>query len=108
MRLLLFQGGGEVVSHGLSLPIPRPVVGLVLLLGWLLWRGEVDENTDTVARAFSQHLGLLFIPAAVGVVAYWPTLLANWAPVGVGLLVSVVVAISVTALVLKLLGGKPQ
>lgn len=33
--LLVFQSIGEVLSRGLSLPLPGPVVGLVLLLAGL-------------------------------------------------------------------------
>jgi len=93
--ILIFQGLGEIISKVLGLPIPGPVIGLVLLLATLLIRGKIDPDLDIVASAFAQHLGLLFIPAAVGVVMFVPKLAA------VVLIVSVGLAVAVTSLCLK-------
>ena len=67
VRILLFQGIGEVIGH-FALPlVPGPVIGLVLLLAFLIWRGAVPDGVELVASAFLRYLGLLFVPAAVGV-----------------------------------------
>ena len=81
VQILLFQGLGEIVARFFLPLIPGPVIGLVLLLAWLRVRGSVPASVDLVATAFSQHLGLLFVPAA--------------------LVVSVVATMAVTALVLR-------
>jgi len=101
VQLLLFQGLGELVSKFLLPSIPGPVIGLVLLLGFLLVRRRVGPSLEVVAATFSQHLGLLFIPAAVGVVMFLPQLREHAGAVMVALVVSVVATIAVTALVLK-------
>lgn len=103
VRILLFQGIGELVSHFLLPWIPGPVVGLVLLLGWLAARGRVHPDLDAVAGALVQHLGLLFVPAAVGVVMFWPQLREHALAVAVALTASAVATIAVSALVLKVL-----
>jgi holin-like protein len=103
--LLLFQGLGELISRFAIPFIPGPVVGLVLLLAWLQVRKAVPEPVDLVASALVKHLGLLFIPAAVGVVIYWPQIRSHALAVAVALLVSVVMTIAVTALVLKRVAG---
>ena len=36
-----FQGAGEIVFRLISLPIPGPVIGLVLLLAFMIRRGKV-------------------------------------------------------------------
>lgn len=71
--LLLCQLAGEVIARMLSLPVPGPVVGLVVLcimLAVRLYRkAELEE--ESVARTadgFLAVLGLLFVPAGVGVV----------------------------------------
>jgi putative effector of murein hydrolase LrgA (UPF0299 family) len=107
VQILLFQGLGELVAKFLLPLIPGPVIGLVLLLAWLRLRGRVPDAVDSVATAFSQHLGLLFIPAAVGVVMFWPQLRAHALAIGVALVVSVVATMAVTALVLRALAGDP-
>jgi holin-like protein len=103
--LRLFQGVGELVSRFAIPFIPGPVIGLVLLLAWLQLRRGVPEPVDLVASTLVKHLGLLFIPAAVGVVIYWPQIRSHALAVGAALLVSVVMTIAVTALVLKLVAG---
>ncbi len=100
VQILLFQGLGELVAKFLLPLIPGPVIGLVLLLAWLRIKGAVPESIDFVATAFAQNLGLLFIPAAVGVVMFWPQLRNHVWAIGAALLVSVVATMAVTALVL--------
>jgi holin-like protein len=103
VRILLFQGLGEGVAHFFLPLIPGPVIGLVLLVGFLALRRSVDPSLDELATAFSRHFGLLFVPAAVGVVMFWPHLKAHAVAIAVALIASVVLTIAVTALVLKAL-----
>lgn len=102
VQILLFQGLGEVISRWLIPSLPGPVIGLVLLLAVLLIRGRVDPALEFVAAGFSQNLGLLFVPAAVGVVLFLPQLQASWLAVSAALVVSVVATLAVTAIVLRL------
>lgn len=105
VQILLWQGVGELVSHFLLPMIPGPVFGLALLLLFLLVHGEVPESMALVSNAFSQHLGLLFIPAATGVVLFLPQLQAHAMAVLVALLLSVILTVAVTALVLRALSS---
>jgi putative effector of murein hydrolase LrgA (UPF0299 family) len=102
VRILFFQGLGELVSHFLLTLIPGPVVGLVLLLGWFTVRKGIAPEVDTVATALVQNLGLLFVPAAVGVVMFWPQLRAHAGAIAAALVVSAVLTIAVSAWVLKI------
>jgi putative effector of murein hydrolase LrgA (UPF0299 family) len=103
VKLLLFQALGELISNFLIPFIPGPVIGLVLLLAFLVIRQRLPEDIDLVGSTVLQHLGLLFIPASVGVILYLPILKANaWAVLGT-LVVSVVATIAVTGGLLKLL-----
>jgi holin-like protein len=104
--LMLFQGLGELISKGLALTIPGPVIGMGCLLAVLLVKREVDGDLAAVSAAFSQHLGLLFVPAAVGVVSFLPVLNAYGWAVALVLLLSVAITIVATALVLRLSGPK--
>jgi holin-like protein len=106
VQILLFQGLGELGSHFLLPTLPGPVIGLVILLAFLIIKGKVNPSLDFVATGFSQNLGLLFVPAAVGVVLFLPQLKAHWFAVSIALLVSVAAAIAVTALVLKLMSRR--
>ncbi len=102
VQLLLFQGLGEVISKLLGLPIPGPVVGLILLLTTLLIRDKLDPDLDMVATGFTQNLGLLFIPAAVGVVMFIPQLAEYGLTIAVILVLSVGLSVAASAITFKL------
>jgi len=108
VQILLFQGLGELITHFLLPLIPGPVIGLILLLGFLALRKGVNASLDQVAITFSQHFGLLFVPAAVGVVMFWPYLKAHAVAIAAALVASVILTIAVTALVLKALSRGPR
>ena len=101
IMLLGFQGVGEIFSRLLWLPVPGPVMGLVLLLAFLLWRGKVDAPIDQVSSALTKHLGLLFVPAAVGVVMFWPQHKTHFLAVSVALTVSVIATLAASAAILR-------
>jgi holin-like protein len=66
--LLLCQLAGTVVQQATGLPLPGPVMGLVLLLGILAWQGGPSATLRDTAQGLLKYLGLLFVPAGVGVV----------------------------------------
>lgn len=106
IQILLFQGLGELASKFVLPFLPGPVIGLVLLLIWLTIKKEINTSLAIVGDGLSQYLGLLFVPAAVGVVLFLPQLKENAASIICALLGSVVLAIGASALVLKIFGGK--
>jgi holin-like protein len=106
VQIFIFQTLGEFLSK-FALPfIPGPVIGLVFLLVFLSLRGHVPASIDLVGSNILQHLGLLFIPASVGVVLYLPILQANAWTIAAALVVSVIATIAVTASLLKALAKK--
>lgn len=101
VQLFLWQGLGELLSRFFLPSVPGPVLGLLLLLAFLCLRGQVDTDLAAVADGFRQHLGLLFVPASVGVLLFLPELQTHALAVTTALLVSVILTIAVTAIVLK-------
>jgi putative effector of murein hydrolase LrgA (UPF0299 family) len=108
VQLLVFQALGEVASKFLLPFMPGPVLGLVFLLAFLILSKRVPTSMAAVAQGLLDNLGLLFVPAAVGVVLYLPLLQANWLALSLVLLLSVAITIGVSALVLKLLTREPE
>ncbi len=104
-QILLFQGFGEIVTRLLLPSIPGPVLGLVLLLSFLIARRRVNADLESVAMAFSRYLGILFVPAAVGVVMVVPQLRSAWLAVSLALIGSLVLTVAIAGLVMRLLGG---
>jgi len=101
VRILFFQGLGELGSRFLLPLLPGPVIGLILLLAWFAARRRISEPVDEVASVLVQNLGLLFVPAAVGVVMYWPQLVSHGVALLAALAASAVLTIAVPALILK-------
>ena len=105
VQILFFQSLGELISK-IALPsLPGPVIGLVLLLLWLNFKKEINPSLLLVSEGFSKYLGVLFVPAAVGVVLFLPQLKNNALTIVGALAGSVVLTIACSALVLKLLSN---
>jgi holin-like protein len=103
--ILLCQLAGEIFVHGLALPLPGPVVGLVLLLLLLvardrfaiLARGPLQDGAvENASRGLLAHLSLLFVPAGVGVVQKLDLIAAHGIAIVAVLLVSVVMTLLAT------------
>jgi len=106
VQILLFQSIGELVSKFALPTLPGPVIGLVLLVLWLVLRKGINPELAMVADGFSQYLGLLFVPAAVGVVLFLPQLQANALAIISALVGSVILTIGSSALVVRFLSRK--
>jgi len=103
VQILLFQSIGELISKFLLPTLPGPVIGLVLLVSWLAMRKGINPELAMVADGFSQYFGLLFVPAAVGVVLFLPQLKANALAILTALIASVILTIGSSALVARFL-----
>lgn len=101
--LLIFQTLGEGLAFALSLPIPGPVIGMLLLFFYLMVRPGVAAKLAPTTLEFLRHLSLLFIPAGVGVMVHGQRVAAEWLPIAAALVISAVVSLVVTALVLRVL-----
>jgi holin-like protein len=95
--LLVCQLAGEVLARSLALPIPGPVIGMVLLLLALLARGRpAPPSLAEVSDGLLNNLGLLFVPAGVGVVLHLPLLARDWAPLSLAILAGTLFGIAAT------------
>lgn len=108
VKLFLCQAIGELLSNFLIPFIPGPVIGLVLLLALLVLGKRVPADIELVGSGILQHLGLLFIPASVGVILYLPVLKANVWAVAATLVASVLATVAVTGGLLKLLAKEDE
>lgn len=81
--LVLCQLLGTAIN-ALFLPmLPGPILGMLLLVVFLLCRGQVDEPIQQAASGLLKYLPLLLVPPAVGVMAYAEAIAADfWAVIG--------------------------
>lgn len=105
--LLVCQLLGEIVIRALGLPVPGPVLGMFFLFLFLLLRDGPSTELRTTAQALLQHLSLLFVPAGTGVVLYLRLIQGEWLAISVALCVSTLLAMLVSAAVMRL-AQRPQ
>ena len=81
--LVLFQLLGTALNHLFVPVLPGPIIGLLLLLGVFMVRGQVGEPLSLAASSLLRYLPLLLVPPAVGVMVYAADIAADfWAIVG--------------------------
>jgi putative effector of murein hydrolase LrgA (UPF0299 family) len=120
--LIACQLAGEALRVVFHLPIPGPVVGMFLLATGLAvsdgrTRREADAvsfSLDHTAETLIAHMGLLFVPAGVGIIAEADLLRQEWLPLAAALFGSTLLSLAVTGLVMHKItrraeiGEKPQ
>jgi hypothetical protein len=75
-RVMLWLCVGEIAVRSGLLPLAAPVTGLILLYAELAVRGKLLVDLGVLADRVLQFLGMLFVPAGVGVIAYFDLLIA--------------------------------
>jgi holin-like protein len=110
--LILFacQLVGEALREILELPIPGPVIGMFLLAVALCLaerdkkrkasRGDKRLSLERTAETLISNMGLLFVPAGVGIIAEADLLRQEWLPIVAALVGSTLLSILVTGFVM--------
>lgn len=105
--LLGCELSGELLRALADLAVPGPVIGMLLLTVVLLMRPDVRREPcagtglDRVADGLISNMGLLFVPAGVGVIAQFHLIRSQWLPIIAGLLGSTLLGLVVTALMMR-------
>lgn len=93
--LLAFLFAGDGLARVLHLPIPGSVVGMVLLAAALQSRRLPVEWVRPSAELLIRHLSLLYIPPAVGVMAFAGLIRREWLPLAAAGVVGMVAVLLV-------------
>lgn len=95
--LVLLQLSGEVMARLLHLPLPGGLIGMLLLLAGLLFRGRVSPDLQSTSDALLQNLMLLFIPFIAGILAQLEHVRAQWLPFVASCVLGAVLSLIATA-----------
>ncbi|NBF03269.1 CidA/LrgA family protein [Pseudomonas sp. Fl5BN2] len=99
--LVLFQLLGTALNHLLVPVLPGPIIGLLLMLVFLVIRGEVGEPLSQAASSLLRYLPLLLVPPAVGVMVYARDIAADfWAITG-ALVLSLVISMAFVGVLMQ-------
>ena len=97
-RLFVCFALGEILSRSGLLPFPGSVIGLVLLYINLMILGRLPAALGTLADNVLGFLGMLFVPAGVGVLAYLDLFRTEAVPIAAAVLGGTAVTVVVTAI----------
>ena len=106
--LILFQLLGTVLNVLLLPILPGPIIGLLLLLGFLVMRGEVSESLNQGSSQLLRFLPLFLIPPAVGVIVYAEALAADFWAITVTLVLSLAVSMAFAGWLMQKLIDRQQ
>ena len=96
--ILLFQLLGEALAYLLKLPLPGPVIGMAgLFIAWP-YLSRIRAAIEQVSGALLANLGLLFVPAGVGVMLHAGLIVRWWLPLLLAVLLSTAISMAISAL----------
>ncbi len=85
----------------LSLPVPGPVLGMLLLFLYMLWKRDAVDKLAPSTSQLLAHMSIFYVPAGVGIILYVDRIYAEWLPITVALVVSTITSLVVTAAVIQ-------
>lgn len=95
--ILLFQVLGELIGHGLGLPVPGPVLGMVLMLFSFFVKPEFINIIRPTGGVLLSNLSLLFVPAGVGIMRHGQRFIDEGLAIIIVIVASTVIAMIATA-----------
>jgi len=103
-RVMFWLCVGEIAARSGLLRLPAPVTGLILLYAELAVRGKLPDDLGVLADRLLQFLGMLFVPAGVGVIAYLDVLKAEALPILAAVIGGTAITLFVTMVVANWVG----
>lgn len=92
---------GGWTQQRFALPIPGPLIGLIVLAACLcLWPQLATKGMRSTARILVAGMSMFFVPAGTGVITQMKEIRLQWIPICVGLCLSTLASLLVTAWVM--------
>lgn len=104
--VLLFYALGSALSAAVGHVVPGSVLGMLLLFFSLLAGVVRPDAVRPAAHMLTSSMSLFFIPAGVGVMAYWDVLDQNKLTIITAGLISTVLVIAATGWIQQIFEGK--
>jgi len=69
---------GKIIEKYFNLLIPGDIIGIFILLIFILYKKSIPIEIEQATNPLLNNLGLLFVPAGVGIIAYLDFIQINW------------------------------
>ncbi|WP_230945924.1 CidA/LrgA family protein [Burkholderia vietnamiensis] len=103
--LLVSQLVGELLAQLTGAPIPGPLLGMLLLLGFLIWKGGPSPELERFGKNLLSWLAMLFVPAATGLMTAFDQLATDWWRIATAIFVSTLLGLATTGWLMQRLSN---
>src|SRR5665647_1733144 len=97
--ILFFYFLGELLSILIKGFLPGSVIGMILLFLSLFFKILDPSNVRSTATIITKNMAVFFVPAAVGLMAYWELVSNNFFAIVLSITVSTILTIVTVALI---------
>ncbi|MCX7552396.1 CidA/LrgA family protein [Marinicella sp. S1101] len=101
MVLITYDQVGKWLMQSLDWPIPGSVVGMMLLFISLVLLPKPPAALVQSSKFLLRHLGLLFVPAGVGIMLLYDLVADEWLAMLVSMVLSTFVSLVFTAYLMQ-------
>ncbi|MBN3833497.1 MULTISPECIES: CidA/LrgA family protein [Burkholderia] len=102
--LLVSQLIGETLAHLTGAAVPGPLIGMLLLLAFLVWKGGPSAELEGFSKSLLSWLAMLFVPAATGLMTGLHQLTTDWWRIAISIFVSTLLGLATTGWIMEKLG----
>lgn len=106
MYIFLFSLIGELISKSFNLIIPGSVIGMLLLFVFLEFKLLKLEKIEKVSNFLTNNLGILFVPAGVGIMTKFGLIKNIWASFFVLAVLTTVISLVIIAKIVDFMINK--
>jgi holin-like protein len=97
--LLFFYFIGEMLSMLIHGFIPGSIIGMILLFLSLFFKILDPSNVRSTATILTKNMAVFFVPAAVGMMAYWEVVSKNFFAIVLSIAISTILTLVTVALI---------
>jgi holin-like protein len=88
---------GTWLSASMGLPLPGALTGLLILLAVLFIVPKAEPLVARAASPLLSHMSVLFVPAVLGVSAYWTEIAQNGWAIGIAIVITTCISLGLSA-----------
>ena len=104
--LLACLFAGNIISDFFALPVPGSIIGMLILFCALLVRKNVSPSVDKVSMGLISIMGMLFVPAGVGISQYFDLLAREWPVIFFAGISTTLLSLAITAFLFQAIANR--